>query len=248
MSNLDKFQSKERDSRLDSLFENSPVDLDLLVKLPSLGKFYKIGRSSILIGAIKFEDEKQLTLGTKNGINPINLILSKCVREVDFNELLLVDKMLLLLKIREISYGATYPASVICNKCKVESEIEMDLSKLLITTIPEDLEDPREILLPLLNKKIKVRFPRVKDEEFLNSQEQIYSNIWRFVTSLDGVEDPVFISKAIPRMHIRDIKTILKNIMRSDLGLDPKFIFECANCGGETEMVVPINESFFSVT
>ena len=155
--------------------------------------------------------------------------------------------MLLLLKIREISYGETYPAKVSCPKCESESEINIDLSKLIIKYIPEDLADPREITLPKLKKKVKVRFPRVADEQFLNTQEQIYNNIWRFVTELDGTSDPVFISKAIPRMHIRDIKFILSHIMRGDLGLDPKFILQCGACGGESEMSVPINENFFSV-
>ena len=49
-------------------------------------------------------------------------------------------------------------------------------------------------------------------------------------------------------MHIRDIKFILNQIMRNDLGLDPKFILACGVCGGESEMLVPINENFFSVT
>ena len=57
----------------------------------------------------------------------------------------------------------------------------------------------------------------------------------------------LIIAKAIPKMPIRDIKFILNNIMRNDLGLDPKFILECADCGQESEMGVPINENFFSV-
>lgn len=246
MSNLDKFQP-DRDSKLEKLFGEIPLETDMVVKLPTLGKFYIGGSQEVTISPIKFEDEKQLTINVRNGINPINLILSKCVNGLDSNSLLLIDKMLLLLKIREISYGETYPAKVSCPKCEVESEINIDLSKLIVKYIPEDLTDPREITLPKLKKKVKVRFPRVSDEQFLSTQEQIYSNIWRFVTELDGTSDPVFISKAIPRMHIRDIKFILNNIMRGDLGLDPKFILQCGACGGESEMSVPINENFFSV-
>jgi transcription termination factor NusB len=246
MSNLDKFQT-DRDSKLEKLFGDVPLETDMVVKLPTLGKFYPNGTPEVTISPIKFEDEKQLTINVKNGINPINLILSKCVNNVDSNSLLLIDKMLLLLKIREISYGETYPAKVNCPKCESESEINIDLSKLIIKYLPEDLADPREITLPKLKKKVKVRFPRVADEQFLNTQEQIYNNIWRFVTELDGSSDPVFISKAIPRMHIRDIKFILSHIMRGDLGLDPKFILQCGACGGESEMSVPINENFFSV-
>ena len=201
----------------------------------------------VTISPIKFEDEKQMLTSMKNGINPINLILSKCVKGIDYNSLLLMDKILLLLKIREISYGEEYPATVICPKCLFKSDINVDLTKLIIKSVPDDLGDPREITLPKLKKTAKVRFPRVQDEQFMENQEQIYNNIWRFVTELDGITDPVFISRAIPKMPIRDVKFILNNIMRNDLGLDPKFILECGNCGGESEITVPINENFFSV-
>lgn len=246
MSNLEKFQP-DRDGRLDKLFGDVPLETDSIVKIPSLGKFYLNGTPEITISPIKFEDEKNLSINAKNGINPINLILTKCVKNFDINSLLLIDKIILLLKIREISYGETYPARVICPKCEAESEININLNELIVRTIPEDILDPREITLPKLKKKVKVRFPRISDEQFLNTQEQVYSNIWRFVVEIDGTSDPVFISKAIPRMHIMDIKFILKHIMRSDLGLDPKFILQCGSCGGESEMSVPINENFFSV-
>jgi len=247
MANLDKFQP-DRDSRLEKLFGDVPLEADVIVKLPSEGRFYVGGSSEVTVTPIKFEDEKQLSVSVKNGINPINLILSKCVKGVDPAGLLLIDKLLLLLKIREISYGEEYPAIVVCPKCGTESDININLSKLIINYIPQEISDPREITLPKLKKTVKVRFPRVSDEQYLNTQEQIYNNIWRFVTELDGAADPVFISKAIPKMHIRDIKFILNHIMRNDLGLDPKFILECGACGGESELTVPINENFFSVT
>lgn len=247
MSNLDKFQT-DRDSKLEKLFGDIPLEADVIVKLPTEGRFYLGGSPEVTISPIKFEDEKQLTVSVKNGINPINLILSKCVQGLDVNSLLLIDKLLLLLKIREISYGETYPAKVICPKCSTESEINIDLSKLIVKYVPQEINDPREITLPKLKKKVKVRFPRVADEQYLNTQEQVYNNIWRFVLEIDGTQDPVFISKAIPKMHIRDIKFILTQIMRNDLGLDPKFILQCGACGGESEMSVPINENFFSVT
>lgn len=247
MSNLDKFQP-DRDSRLDKLFGDVPIEADVVVKLPSEGRFYIGGTSEVTVSPIKFEDEKQLSINVKNGINPINLILSKCLKGIDPNSLLLIDKLLILLKIREISYGESYPAVCTCPKCGNESEINIDLSRLLVKYLPPDIGDPREVSLPKLKKIAKVRFPRVSDEQFLTTQEQIYNNLWRFVTELDGVTDPVFISRAIPRMHIRDVKLIIHHIMRDDLGLDPKFILACGTCGGESEMSVPINENFFSVT
>jgi hypothetical protein len=156
--------------------------------------------------------------------------------------------MVALLKLREISYGEEYPVIVTCEHCSAKEEINIKLSELLINYIPDDIEDPREIMLPKLKKKIKVRFPRVADEQYLINQDLIYGNLWRFIVSLDGVSDPVFIAKAVPKLAIMDIKFILKNILREDLGLDPKFIYLCDTCGAESTLSVPVNENFFSVT
>lgn len=247
MSNLEKFQP-DRASKLEQLFGSIPLESDVVVRLPSEGRFYPDGKAEVVVSPIKFEDEKQLASSVKSGINPINLMMSKCLKSLDINSLLLMDKMLLLLKIREISYGEEYPASVTCPKCLYNTDLTIDLSKLVTHHVPAEITDPREIMLPKLQKKVKVKFPRVSDEKFLTSQEEVYNNLWRFVTEIDGIADPVLIAQAIPRMHIRDIKFILSNVMRLDLGLDPKFILQCGQCGGESLITVPINESFFSVT
>lgn len=247
MSKLDKF-SEQRDSRLEELFGDLPAETEVLLKLPSEGRFYLNKNPEVKIVPIKFEDEKQLAASVKNNINPVNLIISKCVKDVDVNSLLLVDKLVILLKIREVSYGSDYPATIQCESCGANSEIKIDLSDLLINDIPQEITDPREITLPKLKKKAKVRFPRVADESYIMTPSQTYTNIWRFVTELDGVTDPVFIAKAIPRMHIMDVKFILSQIIRNDLGINPKFLFECGACEHESKVEVPINENFFSVT
>jgi hypothetical protein len=247
MSNLNKVNDNS-ELKLSELFSNLPLESDLIVTLPSEGKFYEDKNSQVTISPIKFEDEKQLVSSYKNNVNPINLLLTKCVKNLDIQKLLLIDKLYLLLKIRQISYGESYPAIVTCPKCKSESEIEIKLNELLINPIPEDLTDPRELNLPKLNKKAKVRFPRVSDEAFLVSQQEIYNNVWRFVVELNGSTDPVFIAKAIPKLPIMDVKKLIKEIMREDLGLSPKFLLDCDKCGKISEMEVPINENFFSVS
>ena len=220
---------------------------EVIFQLPSEGRFYSTKTKEISISPIKFEDEKQLAASIKNNINPVNLIISKCVKGLDVNSLLLIDKLFILLKIREISYGAEYPAEITCPACESQAQVKINLSELVVNEIPQEIEDPREITLPKLKKKAKVRFPRVSDEAYFGNIETTYNNIWRFVVELNGITDPVFIAKAVPKMHIMDVKYILGQIMRNDLGLNPKFLFECNNCKKESKMEVPINENFFSV-
>ena len=246
-NSLDR-NNPDRDSKLAELFGELPVDSEIVVDLPSEGKFYESKNSKITISPIKFEDEKSLSTSVKNKINPVNLLISKCVKNIDTTKLVLMDKMYLLLKIREISYGSKYPVEITCPKCDQISEVNVDLGNLLVKKLDPDITDPRQIILPRLKRSAKVRFPRVSDEQYLNTQEQIYNNLWRFVIELDGISDPVFISKAIPKMHIMDSKFIMHNVMRTDLGLDPRFLYECGSCGEYTELAVPISEDFFSVT
>lgn len=247
MSNLDKFNDA-RESQLEKLFGELPAETDVVITLPSEGRFYDGNPKTVTITPIKFEDEKFLAANLKNKTNPINVLMSRCVKNLSIENLIIIDKLYILLKIREISYGESYPARITCGHCNADSEIKIDLTQLIVKEIPQDVSDPREITLPKLKKKAKVRFPRVSDEVYLNTQEQVYSNLWRFVVELDGISDPVFISKALPKMQIMDIKFIINNVMRQDLGLDPKFLFACGHCGEQTEMAVPINENFFSVT
>ena len=246
MSNTVNF-SDTSDANLKELFKDLPLESEILVTLPSEGRFYDARSKSVTVCPIKFEDEKQLVSSFKNNVNPINMLLSKCVKGVDVNDLLLIDKMFLLLKIREISYGDSYPAKVTCPKCSKESHIEINLNQLLINYIPKEISDPREVSLPKVNKQAKVRFPRVSDEVYLGNQEEIFNNLWRFVVELNGSSDAVFIAKAIPKLPIMDVKKLMKEIMRDDLGLNPKFILNCGGCGKTSELEVPINENFFSV-
>jgi hypothetical protein len=96
--------------------------------------------------------------------------------------------------------------------------------------------------------KAEVRFPRSREEIFLKDSEEIYKNIYRFVISIDGNADPVFISKALKRMHIQDIKKLINEINKGEYGVNPRFIFECPECTHTETMAVPMDVSFFSVS
>jgi len=119
---------------------------------------------------------------------------------------------------------------------------------LNMTQVPEDFEDPREIELPKLGVKAEVRFPRSREEVFLKDSESVYQNLYRFVISINGNSDPVFISKALKRMHIMDIKKLVSEINKAEYGVNPRFIFECPECTHTETMAIPMDVSFFSVS
>tara|TARA_B100001939_G_C16877522_1_gene589330 strand:+ start:274 stop:1029 length:756 start_codon:yes stop_codon:yes gene_type:complete len=237
-----------REDALNALFSESSDDTVTITDLPSKGKFYP-GFQGLEIKPLTFLDEQKI-LSSKDGKTDIvSKLLEKSVDGIEVSELLSMDKMFLLMKVREVSYGDDYKFNITCPACTSEIKTSLSLSDHLnMTQVPDDLQDPREVTLPRLKVKAEVRFPRSREEIFLTDSEEIYKNMYRFVVSINGNKDPVFISKALKRMHIQDIKKLISEINMGEYGVNPRFIFECPECGHEETMSVPMDVSFFSVS
>jgi hypothetical protein len=104
------------------------------------------------------------------------------------------------------------------------------------------------VTLPKLGVEVSVRFPRGTEEHYLTDMDELYKHIYRFVVSIKDQEDPVFISKAIRRMHIMDVKTIIKEVMKPEYGVDTRFVFKCGKCKAKETLAIPIDANFFSVS
>ena len=251
MSNNKRISQSSGDPReeaLSKLFENYEDDAVSITELPSRGKFYS-GFQGIELKALTFLDEQKILNTRDSKVDIVSKLLEKSVEGVDIDELLSMDKMFLLMKVRELSYGDNYEFKITCPNCTSEIKTSLNLSEHLnMTQVPEDLSDPREVTLPKLGAKIEVRFPRSREESFLTDSEDIYKNMYRFVVSINGITDPVFISKALKRMHIQDVKTIISELNRGEYGVNPRFIFECPECSHESTMAIPLDVNFFSVS
>ena len=238
----------DRDSALDALFGDLKDDTVTITELPSRGKFYD-GYQGIEIKPLTYLDEQRILTTRDGNIDLVSKLLEKTVEGVSIENLLSMDKMYLLMKVREASYGDQYDFTVACTNCSTEVKASINLSEHLnLNMIDEDLEDPRTFKLPKLGVDVSVRFPRSKDEVFLKDGESTYKNIYRFIISIDGNSDPIFISKAVKRMHIQDVKKIISETTKGEYGIDPKFIFECPECSFAETMSIPMDVGFFSVS
>ena len=237
-----------REDALNALFVDSSDEAMVITELPSKGKFYP-GFQGVEISPLTFLDEQKI-LGVKDGNTDIvSKLLEKSVVGVNVDDLLSMDKMFLLMKVREVSYGENYVFNITCPACASEIKTSLVLSEHLnMTQVPDELEDPREIHLPKLKVKAQVRFPRSKEEVFLSTPEDVYKNLYRFIVSINDNPDPVFVSKALKRMHIQDIKKLISEINKGEYGVNPRFIFECPECSHSETMSVPMDVSFFSVS
>ena len=246
-------QSSQTDANkqevIDDILQNLPVDTEIELTLPSKCKFYNLPdpHSPVSVKPLTFEDEKAIAnIKASEKIDPISFLLSKSVSNLNLSELLPMDKLYILYKIREISYGPMYPVLITCPKCREDSEVNIDLSNLLVNEVPDDLEDPRTIMLPTLKKEAVVKFPRLKDEKYLNLLNSKNAQLWRFIESIDGHSDKQIISKVLEKMPLVDMHLILKELGRPEYGIDSKINFICGACEGESVVDIPIGENFFS--
>jgi len=232
---------------IDKILENMPSTEEIEVKVPSLNKFYTLQDpgKSLSLRPMTFEDEKVM-MSKSGGVDPLNVLLTRCLSNINVDSLLQMDKLYLIMKLREISYGDDYTAGITCNECGKENRVSFTLSKLPVRYVEETLTDPQIIQLPVLNKKVKVRFPRVGDENYFSSAQQAMGNLWRFVESIDNCESKTVISKVIPQLPLKDAHFLFDVLGGSKYGTETKVRFICNYCSNNEVMELPITADFFT--
>ena len=231
---------------VDNILEFLPTETAIEVSLPSKGKFYTNSTGKVSVKPMTFADEKALVAARKTSMDSLNLLLARCVEGIHVEDLLQIDKLFLVLKLREISYGAEYKAVVSCQECSFDNHMTFDLSKLPVTEAPDELTNPIEVDLPVIKKKATVRFPSVNDEKYISNVEIATEQTWRFVESIDGNSDKSVISAVIDKLPLKDMHTII-NAMNPDFGLQTKIKYDCQSCNSVNVVDLPITADFFSV-
>jgi len=232
---------------IDNILANMPSTEEIAVEVPSLNKFYTLQDPGkpISLRPMTFEDEK-IMMSNVGGVDTLNVLLSRCVSNIKVDSLLQMDKLYLIMKLREISYGDEYQASITCTGCAKENKVKFTLSNLPVRYVEETLTDPQTIHLPILDKEIKVRLPRVRDENYFSNAQQAMGNLWRFVESIDNCEAKTVISKVIPQLPLKDAHVLLEVMGASQYGTDTKVRFACNYCSHNEVMELPITADFFT--
>lgn len=235
------------DQVIQSILENMPANDAVTVDLPSRNKFYDLINPSlpITLRPMTFEDERAM-LSHKSPEDTLNHILERCISNIQIPNILQMDKLCLLMKLREISYGDDYKATIACNSCKKENLVNFRLTDLPVTYVEEDLTNPVSFTLPVLKKEVKVRLPRVEDEHYFSTPELALNNLWRFVESIDGSSKKTIISKIVPKLPLKDAHLLLEAVSATKYGINTKVKFACAFCSHTEVMELPISTDFFS--
>lgn len=233
---------------VEALLHGVPKDNHLEVELPSENRTrVKVDPGApVVVRPMDLEDELIMAKSGK-GQNPMNILLDRCVTNIRVMDLLPMDKLFLIIKIREVSFGDDYRSLLLCTHCGAENPVTIKLSDLPVNPVPDDFSDPVELDLPISKIKAVIRRPRVKDEIYTKDLETFAKNAWRFVHSFNDETRTQVIAKVLDGLPLADVKTII-NCFKTDYGVETSVKLTCKECKEESVHALPISTNFFNVS
>lgn len=218
------------------------------VKLPSRGLPYpEYGKDYVRIKPFGFQEERaiQSISNMDTGAAAIDLLFSNCVDGPPHAQYTLPDKEYILFKLREISFGDTYPVDMNCISCgKSNKGLKLKISNLPVNYL-ESWEARIKVKLPDSELTIAHSTPRSKDEMNLTDT---FENLSTFIISVDGYEDSFVIRKVISELSARDLQIIRQSVFDTSYGLDKLVFFNCIHCDQENSTILPLNQHFFTAS
>lgn len=233
--------------------------------LPSNGNLYGKGVSpNVVLRAMTTMDEK--TRLSSSGLTSVVNLLNNCVvspENFNANELKMFDIEFLLYKLRIVTYGNIYKVRAYCDHCGKFVDIDVDLDKLEVKTVPDDFDEPFDIgKLPVSGDKIECRILSIADSIEMAKESQKILNKYKdyegdpsfvlsykyMIYSVNGEILPDFKKQAyVENMHAMDLRYLdeVYGGMANDFGLDTLIDTECPICGNPLLFELPINDEFF---
>jgi hypothetical protein len=230
---------------LDGLLENiTPRMVYSEFKLPSNGIFYK-GVDSISIRPLTFADERVIR-NTEKGADSTKVldnVLKACTNGIDMDILTPQDRLFVLFKLREISYGDEYKLEQNCESCGVKNSLTLKLSTLEMSYLEDDY---RTFTLPDSGKEVEIKVPSSASLKGLDTLDSIMENIHRFIVRIETVDDRLILQEFVKKTSVRDVDVLRNKIFLPDYGLEDSVVFNCMKCSQTTKCPVGINEYFFT--
>ena len=233
---------------------NLPHDV---VELPSRGKFYANGKSSIKVGYLTAADENSL-LGQRNPENIIQNLLRAKIYEpnMDINELLDCDVEAILIFLRNTSFGSKYTFTLRDPKTLKEFETSVTLDELSIKkpTIEPDTKGLFEFKLPKSGKNVKCRLLTIGDTQEISKLEDSYpegvivptvtKRLEKTIIEIDGINDKAQIAQIIQSLPIADSKYIRSTMRDAEPRLELERVFT-APSGEKVTSRITFGAEFF---
>tara|TARA_R110002051_G_scaffold159060_1_gene230414 strand:- start:416 stop:1153 length:738 start_codon:yes stop_codon:yes gene_type:complete len=241
-------ENNTKEDEIARILENLPADdIELAVEVPTGCRFYKLDRPDepITVRAMTFEDERAIADARRKGADAVEVMMERCVSNISPDQMFSVDRIAVMFKIREATYGPNYALTMPCSKCNKTSDMNIDINKnIIMRSLPEDFTDPRTITLPSLGKDLVIRMAKTKDEALITGND-FYLNLWRFISDIDGCKNKEVIAEVLKKLPIKDLHILVKEITCDKYGLHPSMLYACPHCSHEEEVVLPITQDFF---
>ena len=237
-------QDQDMQSALEGLLENVHDKLKYVgVTLPSKGFFYGKKPEPVTVRPLTFDDERSLrNMNTDNMVSILSTILGACTKGVSIELLTPPDRLYLLFKIRELSYGDDYKLEQNCTNCGVKNSLTLKLSTLEIDYLEEDYTT---FTLPDSKKSVTIRVPRASQLENIE-MEVLMNDLYKYVESVENVVDGTVIQEFIRRTTVKDVDILRNAIFIPPYGMEDKLMFNCMKCSQTTKAAVVMNEYFFT--
>jgi hypothetical protein len=248
---------------------NQPIEV---VELPSNGYFYpeahplSSGKIEIYQVTARHEDILSNTNLLKKG-TVLDEFLKALIAtpNVSISDLLIGDKNALFIAARKSAYGEIYNTKVKCPECSVESNIDIDLTKLVSKSIEyvgaTRGENKLTFKLPNSGKTVAVSLLTHKDESDIDAElkalakfgganntnaPEITTRLKYTIRSIDGDSDRLRIKNFVDgQLTAKDSLALRKFVRENTPDMDMNFDFTCPACGHQTKMTVPLGANFF---
>ena len=226
--------------------------------LPSLNKLYPDG-TRILGRPLKVLEVKKLSsLGDGNAEFIINDILRKTIKGINVDNILIADKLFLVMWLRSNSFkDSSYRVDFHCDKCEKDSDFHFDVDSDLEVQHLSNEYDPDKSLRLSTGQTIKIKFLTIEDSNkverfkevnkgsFMEIDSEILT-IAAMISEIDGEEVSLlrkyeFVIGSSPQ----DFSYIVSYIEKFGMGLKPYMNVKCTKCGGISQMAITFHQSFF---
>ena len=217
------------------------------IKLPGAGL---LGTPAVVnIRPFNFEDEKILRNIKKisDGAIVVQKLIERCVEDLDYSTLSLVDKNYILFKLREVSYGDNYNVEVTCPQCSEINSLGILFSELPVVYATTEILADLKVTLPDSEVVVSYKLPTVAEEALLADTANLLDHLWRFIKDINGHTERMVIQGFLPKTTARDVATLREEVFNSSIGLQTQVGFICNKCSTDSVIDLPITESFFNV-
>ena len=233
-----------------------------VLEVPSNGYFG--GPKEVTMRGITTNEEKMIYTATDFSFIK-QLIKSCCIepKNLDVNKLHPNDLVYLVFALREMTFGATYPQSVVCPHCGFKQDVDIDITKMEYDILDlESLDEKLEVHLPASGDSVKLKL--MSQGEIDDIEKEVKRGAekgkikdpdgWLFLKKFAGVIDTVngkpFDTEAdkinyVRNMSMRDSNKINKQLSEIKFGMNQMLDFTCARCHEEMEVKGYMSPEFF---